>query len=253
MSVVCVTSINSGDGKTAFCAGFTLLSQKFGNQVDAVKPLNISGLTGPDGPTHHGMFDVAYLRVLPNMVVMAPGDADDLTNMLDFALSHDAPCSIRYPKTTADAVGGDRPAMELGRAEILELGLEGCIICFGSLLNSCAQAVEILSREGFDVGLINARFIKPLDRETILHAVRQCDFVVTVEESALMGGFGSAVIEAATDAGLDTSLITRLGIPDRFIEHGERNELLTDLGLDAEGIADACRKVAHRVGVVKHD
>jgi 1-deoxy-D-xylulose-5-phosphate synthase len=104
----------------------------------------------------------------------------------------------------------------------------------------------LLRDEGMNVGVINARFVKPLDIDVILRAVRDCDFVVTVEEGALMGGFGSAVLEAAADAGLDTSRVKRLGIPDRFIEHAERSELLADLGLDAAGIAAACRKLAHK-------
>jgi 1-deoxy-D-xylulose-5-phosphate synthase len=184
------------------------------------------------------------MRVLPNLVVMAPGDAGDLSDMLEMALHHDGPCSIRYPKAVAETIEGRRAPIELGRAEVLEWGDDGCIVCCGVLLGSCLAAVEQLRKEGLDVGVINARFVKPLDAETILRAVDQCRFVVTVEEAALMCGFGSAVLEAAAKAGLDTRGITRLGIPDEFIEHGDRGELLSDLGLDAVGIAETCRSRA---------
>lgn len=208
--------------------------------------LDRSGITGPDGPTHHGVFDVGYLRLFPNMVVMAPGDAEDLRRMLDFALEHDAPCSIRYPKAPAETMGGTRAPVELGRAEVLEWGGDGCILCCGSLVSTCRTAVKALAEDGFDIGLVNARFVKPLDTETVLEAIDRCEFVLTVEEAALMGGFGSAVLEAAADAGVNTSRVRRLGVPDWFVEHGERSELLADLRLDSVGIADACRQLARQ-------
>jgi 1-deoxy-D-xylulose-5-phosphate synthase len=203
--------------------------------------LDRAGLTGPDGPTHHGMFDFATMRVLPGMVVMAPGDEDDLVGMLDLALRHDAPCSLRYPKAPVQQLSGRRAPVELGRAEVLDWGGDVCIIGCGSLVPTCVEAAKVLSDEGLDVGVVNARFVKPLDTETILRAAEQCRVVVTVEEAALAGGFGSAVVEAIADAGLEACKVRRLGIPDRFIEHGERSELLADLGLDASGIAQACR------------
>jgi 1-deoxy-D-xylulose-5-phosphate synthase len=215
--------------------------------------LDRAGLTGPDGPTHHGMFDIGYMRVFPNMVVMAPGDEFDLRGMLSFALSHDSPVSIRYPKAGAQTFDAARTAIELGRAEVLDWGHDGMIVACGTLAASCIKAAAMLREEGLDVGVINARFIKPLDTETILRAVGRSPFVITVEEASLMGGFGSAVLEAATDAGLNTSHIRRLGIPDRFIEHAERNELLADLGLDPEGIALACRQMAARLNVQSSD
>ncbi len=212
--------------------------------------LDRGGLAGPDGPTHHGVFDFGYLRVLPNLVVMAPGDAKDLPGMLDFALRHDSPCAIRYPK--ASAVELERPAapIELGRSEVLSWGTDGCLIACGALLPRCVEVANRLSEEGLDIGVINARFLKPLDTETILKAIRECGFVITVEEAALAGGFGSAVLEAAADAGVDASGVRRLGIPDHYIEHGERDELLADLGLDVEGIAAKCRELAARATAI---
>ncbi len=212
--------------------------------------LDRAGLTGPDGPTHHGCFDLGYMRVFPNMVVMAPGDESDTRAMLGFALSHDSPCSIRYPKTKAELVDGARTPIELGRAEVIEWGHDGMIVGCGTLLTNCLAAAATLRDEGLDVGVINARFVKPLDADTLLRAVRDCPWVVTVEEAALAGGFGSAVVEAAADAGISAANVRRLGIPDRFIEHAERGELLADLGLDPAGIATTCRQLAQHAGPV---
>jgi len=208
--------------------------------------LDRAGLVGPDGPTHHGVFDLAYLRPLPNLAIMAPGDAADVVPMIEWALEHDGPTAIRYPKTAAEAVDRPNAPLELGKAALLRGGSDGMLIACGTLLGACVQAAERLADENLDFGVINARFVKPLDRATILRAVTDSPLVVTVEEGVLMGGFGSAILEAASEAGLDTSGIRRLGIPDQFIEHGSRNELLADLGLDAAGIARACRQGAGR-------
>ncbi|NIP87146.1 MAG: 1-deoxy-D-xylulose-5-phosphate synthase [Planctomycetales bacterium] len=213
-----------------------------------------AGLTGPDGPTHHGVFDIGYLRVLPNLTVMAPGDAFDLTAMLDFALRHEGPVTLRYPKAAAKPIAPEltpaqRSAVELGKAEILRRGDHGTILCCGTQLDECLRAAEMLQAEGFQVGVINARFVKPLDTTTILQAVRQSDFVVTVEEASLMGGFGSAVLEAVANAGVTGCLIQRIGIPDEFVEHGDRQELLAEIGLTASGIAKTCRQLAQQLGV----
>jgi 1-deoxy-D-xylulose-5-phosphate synthase len=207
--------------------------------------LDRAGLTGPDGPTHHGVFDTAYLRLFPNFIVMAPGDDLDVAPMLRFALEQAHPTSLRYPKANLERVERTPAPVELGQAEIMEWGSDGALIAYGSLLPTCVKAAERLRREtGMDLAVINARFAKPLDRSTILRAVEQLPFVVTVEEGALEGGFGSAVLEAANVAGLDTRPIVRLGIPDRFIEHAERSELLADLGLDVNGICASVQRAA---------
>jgi len=230
--------------------------------------LDRAGLTGPDGPTHHGMFDLGYMRLFPNLVVMAPGDADDLPAMLAWALEQDGPVSIRYPKATAEAAQGrvagefgvsdsseraaSREPIELGRAEVFHWGTDGMLIACGTLLGSCLKAADQLRASGLDVGVINARFVKPLDRDVILRAIESCPLVLTVEEGALMTGFGSAVLEAAGDAGLNAQHVRRLGIPDRFIEHGERDDLLASLGLDTAGIARHCRELADQLGLCKN-
>jgi 1-deoxy-D-xylulose-5-phosphate synthase len=231
--------------------------------------LDRAGLVGPDGPTHHGVFDLTYLRPMPNLVVMAPGDAADVTPMIDWALQHDGPTAFRYPKAAGTTVarsamslrspssmddrldkisdeealasGEEAAVVRLGCAEVIRRRGDGVLIACGTLLHACQQAAERLAEEGFELGLINARFVKPLDTATILAAISESPLIVTVEEGALMGGFGSAVLEAAANARLDTSRIHRLGVPDQFIEHGSRSELLAALGLDAPGIAKSCR------------
>jgi 1-deoxy-D-xylulose-5-phosphate synthase len=214
--------------------------------LPVVFTMDRSGLTGPDGPTHHGVFDIPYLRIFPNFVVMAPGDELDVAPMLKFALSHSGPASLRYPKANLDRV--DRPAVpvELGQAEVYEWGEDGVFIVCGTLFPTCVKAAATLREEGLNIGVINARFIKPLDRATLLRAIEEMPLVVTVEEGTLEGGFGSAVLEAANNAGLDTSHLLRLGLPDRFIEHGERGDLLADLALDVSGLCATVRRALAR-------
>jgi 1-deoxy-D-xylulose-5-phosphate synthase len=203
--------------------------------------LDRAGLTGPDGPTHHGAFDIPYLRLFPNFVVMAPGDELDVVPMLRFALSYDGPASLRYPKANLEKVDRAVSPIELGVAEVHEWGNDGVFVAFGTLFATCVKAAQRLRQEGLDIGVINARFAKPLDRATLLRAVEELPLVVTVEEGTREGGFGSAVLEAANDAGLDTRHLVRLGLPDRFVEHGERGELLTELGLDVNGLCQTAR------------
>jgi len=207
--------------------------------------LDRAGLTGPDGPTHHGSFDLGYLRLFPNLAVLAPGDEHDLTAMLDWALTQNGPVAIRYPKAVVERHAGERSPIELGRAEILVEGHDGLIVACGTLLGDALEAAAHLRDEGLEVGVVNARFVKPLDAR-LPAWIEAAPWVVTIEENALQTGFGSAVLEAVNDAGVHSGPLKRLGIPDRFVEHGERGELLADLGLDAAGIAAACRHLAGR-------
>ena len=204
--------------------------------------LDRGGLTANDGPTHHGTFDFGYMRLFPNMVVMAPGDANDLGAMLDFSLQHDVACSIRYPKLTANEIKRTLVPIELGKSETMKTGSQGVIVCAGTPLKDCLDAADALAAEGISVGVINARFVKPMDMEMVHRCLTDYDFVVTVEEAMLMGGFGSAFLEAANELRLPTTKVNRIGIPDRYIEHGDRAELLAELKLDAAGIADVCRQ-----------
>jgi 1-deoxy-D-xylulose-5-phosphate synthase len=157
---------------------------------------------------------------------------------------------MRYPKTGSEKVDRPLAPIELGRAEVIDWGHDGMFLACGTLLASCAKAAALLREEGLDIGVVNARFVKPLDVEVVLRAIENCSFVLTVEEGALAGGFGSAVLEAACDAGIAAAHVRRLGVPDRFIEHGERGELLADLGLDVPGLVRAAREMAARAGIV---
>ena len=206
--------------------------------------LDRAGLTANDGPTHHGTFDYGYLRLFPNMVVMAPGDANDIGAMLDFSLSHDVACSLRYPKTNAAEIRRELQPIELGKSEQLREGYDGTIIACGTTLQAALDAAETLAEEGLNCRVVNARFVKPIDTEMIRNAIEDTGFVVTVEEAMLMGGFGSALLESANEMGLDTRKVTRIGIPDEYVQHQSRPEVLAAMKLDAAGIAEVCRGVA---------
>jgi 1-deoxy-D-xylulose-5-phosphate synthase len=211
--------------------------------------LDRAGLVGADGPTHHGSYDLAYLRVFPNMVVMAPGDEKDIAPMMAFALRHSSPVALRYPRANLDTIERDVQPIELGQAEILEWETDGMLLACGAMVGSCLRAAERLREQhGLRVGVVNARFIKPLDRATIAKALEECGFVLTVEEGSLAGGFGSAVLEAANDAGIPTSHLRRLGLPDRYVLHAERDEQLGEVGLNVDGITQAALALARTTG-----
>jgi 1-deoxy-D-xylulose-5-phosphate synthase len=173
---------------------------------------------------------------------MAPGDELDVAPMLRFALSHDGPAALRYPKASLERVERAVAPVELGQAEVHDWGADGALVAYGSLFPTCVKAAARLREEGLHVGVINARFAKPLDKATLLKAVEELPLVVTVEEGTLEGGLGSALLEAANAARLDTRNVVRLGLPDRFVEHAERGELLADLGLDVNGVCAAVRR-----------
>lgn len=211
--------------------------------------LDRAGLVGADGPTHHGVFDLAYLRPFPNLVLMAPGDAADLTAMVEFALDWDGPTAIRYPRAVADHLQREFAPISVGTSEILRWGEDGAILACGSTVVAAVEAAETLAEEGLDIAVVNARFIKPLDTSVLRRVLENCRFVLTVEEGILMGGFGSAVLEAANEMGLSAAHLRRLGIPDRYVEHGERQELLAEIGLTADAIANDCRILAQSPAV----
>ncbi len=219
--------------------------------LPVVFTIDRAGVVGADGPTHHGTYDIAYMRIFPNMVVMAPGDEKDVAPMIEFALSHDAPVSVRYPKANLETIEREAQPIELGQSEILEWETDGMFLACGTLVSNCLVAAEYLREHyGLRVGVVNARFVKPLDKATTLKAIEECGFVLTVEEGCLMGGYGSAVLEAANEAGLNTSHVRRLGLPDRFVLHAERDEQLAEVGLDVEGISNAAVELARVIGVL---
>jgi 1-deoxy-D-xylulose-5-phosphate synthase len=232
--------------------GFDQIFQEVALQdLPVVFTLDRAGLVGSDGPTHHGTYDIAYMRIFPNMVVMAPGDEKDVASMLDFALHREGPTSIRYPKANLETIAREVQPVELGQAEILEWETDGMLLACGTLVTTCLRVAERLRKDhGLRVGVVNARFIKPLDKTVVLKAVEECGFVLTVEEGCLPGGFGSAVLEAVSDAGLSSANIQRLGLPDRFVLHAEREEQLAEVGLDVDGITNSAVDLARKLGLL---
>lgn len=199
-----------------------------------------AGMVGSDGPTHHGFCDIALFRTLPGMVLMAPADESEMGEALRFALQSEAPCVIRYPRDVvppADTFPRDG-AFELGKARCVREGSDVALLCYGEMTWRGLQAGEALAEQGIDAGVYQGRFAKPVDTAllTDLLSPGRDTMVVTVEDHVLAGGFGSAVLEAAEQAGLDTRRIHRLGLPDRFIEHASRSAQLAEAGLDVAGI-----------------
>jgi 1-deoxy-D-xylulose-5-phosphate synthase len=219
--------------------------------LPVVFTMDRAGVVGADGPTHHGAFDIPYMRIFPNMVVAAPGDENDIVPLLRWALQRNGPVGMRYPRATLEKVERPVTPVELGKAEVYDWGEDGVFIAYGALFPTCVKAAQQLAQEGLHIGVINARFCKPLDRETILKAVEEMPLVVTVEEGTLEGGFGSAVLEAVSAAGLDTRHIVRRGLPDVYVEHAERHEQLADLGLDVSGLCATIRKALGKVSGVE--
>jgi 1-deoxy-D-xylulose-5-phosphate synthase len=210
--------------------------------------LDRGGLVGDDGPTHHGVFDLSFLRHLPEMTVMAPKDENELRHMLKTAVYSGRPISLRYPRGAGYGVPMDRDLvpLEIGRGEILAEGDDLAVIAIGATVYPALEACRILAAEGIRATVVNARFVKPLDRELILKAASTTGALLTVEENALAGGFGGAVLELLESAGIFDVKVKRIGIPDRFIEHGSQSQLRADLGLDSAGIVASARKLLAR-------
>jgi 1-deoxy-D-xylulose-5-phosphate synthase len=214
-------------------------------ELPVVFAIDRAGLVGDDGPTHHGVFDICFLRHIPGMTLMAPKDGAELRGMLKLALTLDSPAAIRYPRGECppeDYFGGCAP-IERGRAEVLREGEGVCIIAYGTMVTEAEAAARILEGEGRGVGLVNARFAKPLDAELIVRCAKEYDHIITVEEGALAGGFGSAVLETLSAEGVSAAKVRRLGIPDAFVSHGARAELLDEIGISAGRIAAEARRL----------
>jgi 1-deoxy-D-xylulose-5-phosphate synthase len=210
-----------------------------------------AGLVGEDGPTHHGVFDLAFLRHLPNMVIMAPKDENELQHMLKTAVELNGPSAVRYPRGTGLGVPMDQEltALEVGKAELLREGSDLCIIAAGSVVRPAQEAAERLQADGISAAVINARFVKPLDEELILRLAKSTGRIVTVEEHALQGGFGSAVLECLEGSKMTGIRTLRIGLPDRFIEHGPQALLREKYGLDADGIHRSVKEFVERTSL----
>ena len=206
-------------------------------QLPVVLALDRASLVGEDGPTHHGVFDIAYLRVLPNMSVVSPKDPAELRAMLQWALEQSHPVAIRYARggILCGEPLGKPPKIVTGKSELLRQGKDLTLLALGSLVYPALKIAENLAREGIDASVINARFVKPLDEEMVRQA-SQTGCVVTLEEAQIAGGFGSAVSEAMDALGLPAVPHLRIGLPDGFVEHGKRDELLKLCRLDPESL-----------------
>jgi len=201
------------------------------------------GLVGADGPTHHGVFDLSFMRHIPNMTFAVPRNEVELRRIMKTASQFDGPFAYRYPR--GNGVGlpleGDIETVEVGKGELLRQGDDGLIVALGVMVGEALEAAKILSQQGFEIAVADARFVKPLDRELILEQAAKVPLVVTAEENVLQGGFGAAVLELLSDAGL-TVPVVRVGIPDHFVEQGTQTELRAQLGIDADGIVTTVLK-----------
>jgi 1-deoxy-D-xylulose-5-phosphate synthase len=206
--------------------------------------LDRGGLAGADGPTHHGLLDYAYLRCAPNMVVMAPKDENELQHMLKTAIDCQHPASVRYPRGEAVGVPMDPTpvCLPIGRGEIVREGRHLAIIAIGSLVYPALQAAELLSRDGYEARVVNARFVKPLDEALICETARRFHFLVFAEEASELGGFASACWEALEKNRVSGNAFLRIGVPDVLVPHGSSALLLAKYGLDADGLHQRIRQ-----------
>ena len=212
--------------------------------LPVVFALDRAGLVGGDGAVHHGFCDIAYLRPLPQMVLMAPADREELHAALALAMRLDVPSALRYPRDVVPRpLPGACEAFEPGRCRPLRDGSDATILTYGSPATAALSAAKQLAGEGIEVAVVNARFAKPIDRDMVRAAVAAGGPVLTVEDHSVVGGFGAAVLEVAAEMGLSAERVVRLGIPsERFVGYGSRTEQLAEVGLDADGIAASVRR-----------
>ncbi len=213
-------------------------------KLPVVFAIDRGGLVGEDGPTHHGHFDITYLRSLPNMTLMAPKDENELRHMLYTAFHHSGPAAIRYPRGCGLGVplDSDYRKIPIGEAEVLKEGKDLTILALGSMVAPSLKASEMLEKEGVSAGVINCRFVKPLDQRIAQWAAATGRLLV-VEENIRQGGLGGAVLELLNDLGMENIRVSRIGLPDKFVEHGPIHLLHKNYGLDAEGIVAQAKKL----------
>ncbi len=213
--------------------------------LHVVFALDRGGLVGADGPTHHGVFDFSYLRAMPNMVVMAPKDENELRRMLRTAIEHDGPVAFRYPRGEGSGIEleQDIRPLEIGKGELLREGKDIALLAVGSTVLPALKAAQELAPLGIDAAVVNARFVKPLDRALLTSVLAGVPRAITVEDHVITGGFGSAVAEFMADEGITGVSLRRLGVPDRFIPHGTQDELKKLCGFDKDAIAQAAMQM----------
>jgi len=201
--------------------------------------LDRAGLVGEDGPTHHGVFDLTYLRSIPNMMVMAPSNEAELADALHTALGINGPVAIRYPRGAGSGVEmGEPSTWEIGHAQAKRRGTDVALLAVGRMVGVAEAAAGMLAEDGVSCSVTNMRWVKPIDVEAVSNAALSHRLVVTVEENTAVGGFGAAVCETLSDLGI-ASPVLRLAVPDCFVPHGAMNELLNEVGLTAEGVRGA--------------
>lgn len=244
-------------GLIPFCNIYSTFMQRAYDQVihdvclqnlPVVLCLDRAGFAGADGPTHHGAYDLAFFRCIPNLVVSAPMNEEDLRNLMYSATLHDGPYSIRYPRGTGVMPEWKTPFREIpaGQGRIVKEGKEVAILSIGHIGNYAVEACKTLAKEGLNPAHYDMRFVKPLDEELLHEIFGKFKKVITIEDGCVMGGFGSAVLEWMADNGYQAQ-VKRLGIPDEVIEHGEQMELHRECGFDPEGIANAVRSLSEVV------
>jgi 1-deoxy-D-xylulose-5-phosphate synthase len=239
--------------KPVFAVYSTFLQRAFDQVIHDVALQNLpvilavdrAGVVGADGPTHNGDFDLSYLRQVPNWIIAAPKDGNELKDLLYSATKWDKnPVAIRYPRTKIpDAITEAYSLIELGSWERVKEGKDIAILAVGSMVYPAIDASSQLLEEGIEVEVVNARFVKPLDQKMLTDILDEFDKVITIEENSLLGGFGSAILEFAEEHNFNHALIKRMGIPDEFIQHGSRNQLLSMLGLDKNGIIQTVKRM----------
>ena len=217
--------------------------------------LDRAGLVGEDGPTHHGLFDYAYLRCLPNMCVMAPKDENELQHMIKTAIEQPHPAAVRYSRGSALGVPMDEKirTLPIGKGEVIREGRDLAIIAIGSMVNPSLLAAERLSKEGVEAQVVNARFVKPIDEKLLWEAANAFKTLVFVEEASLHGGFASACWEVLEKNRIFGNSILRIGVPDAFVPHGSRSLLLAKYGLDADGLYQRIGQFLQEISWKKRD
>ena len=244
------------EGVKPVCAIYATFLQRAYDQVvhdvcvqnlDVTFVLDRAGLVGADGATHQGFFDMAYLRTLPNMVVMAPKDENELRQMLKTAIERPGPAAVRIPRGAGLGVPLDSTikSLKIGEAELLRDGRDVGLIAIGVTVHEASLAAEELEAAGISAAVLNARFAKPIDGRWLADLARRCRALVVIEEHSAMGGFGDAVLGSLAEQGVQIPVRT-LGVPDQLIEHGSQAEWRAELGLDAAGIERAARELIGR-------
>jgi len=253
-------------GNKPVCAIYSTFIQRAYDQVfqeiclqnvPVILALDRAGIVGGDGPTHNGVFDIAFLRTLPNIVLCSPKDGYEFRNMLEFLTKINTPSAIRYPKktTTMESISDNDQKIELGKGEILMENDKAklSIFAYGSMVEIAYDVVKILTEQGLESNLINMRFVKPIDKELIVRFANKKIPIITLEEHSILGGFGSAILEVLSNEKINIPPIKIIGIPDKFIEHGNRNDILKSIGLEPISLSARIKQLIESLWIVLLD